>query len=197
MNHTNYARDGVTIMDHSLLFTFFVRCLLLLCVFLCQQLPSTLAVAIDREKFLDAFVAQDEDQNPITATQWDLGPDGLVRPPPTDVPPLSEEPLPHSVAPTDVSQSSKESEESGESKEAQRADGLVPPPPADVPPSSEGPQPSEGQLEHPGLSDREVAFLSHMECYEFLAKAIPAVPNTYPGYANSTYLCICPQCFSF
>ena len=55
VGYTNYARDGITIMQDRSLFDFFVRSLLLLCFYLCSQLPKSLGVEIDKRQFLEAF----------------------------------------------------------------------------------------------------------------------------------------------
>ena len=82
--YTNYARDGTAIMQSPSLLRFFVRCLLLLCVFLCQQLPRFLEVGIDRKKFLESFSWRSPGASLRTARSvaedWPLGPDGLVHP---------------------------------------------------------------------------------------------------------------------
>ncbi|KAF7789174.1 hypothetical protein EIP86_000111 [Pleurotus ostreatoroseus] len=56
---------------------FFVRCLLLLCIMLCRQLPRSYDIHIDRERFLGAFSGSYNGKH-IQPTQWHLGPDGAV-----------------------------------------------------------------------------------------------------------------------
>ena len=46
-------------MEARSLVRFFVRSLLLLCFYLCQQLPVSMDIHIDRKKFLSAFTVKD------------------------------------------------------------------------------------------------------------------------------------------
>lgn len=137
-------------MQEPSLLRFFVRCLFLLCVFLCRQLPFSLEVGIDRRMFLEAFSARIGEQGSeerSCMSDWPLGPDGLVNP---------------------------LSDEKGEGRSSTPDHDQAPrsPTPPSVPVA------------------RALAFQRHINCYEFLARAIPAVPNVYPtmeGWFGDTH----------
>ena len=74
------ATDGIMCMDEKSLSEYMFRALYQVCRAACQQLPSTMQVSIDRERFLGAFKATVNGEE-CSATGWDLAPTGDVREP--------------------------------------------------------------------------------------------------------------------
>ena len=167
-NYTNYARDGTTILDDVSLLDFFVRSLLILCFYLCCQLPERLHVSIDRDQFLSAFHAKDTSGQPFSLTPWELGPDGPVAPS-------------HPTNPE--TQSSPAVVDAADIAETESALQITSDPEMDAATESGA---------NAQLSPRQAAFACHRECYEFLAPAIPFVPSTYPGFKGE-YSCNVPS----
>lgn len=59
------------------LFNFFVRCLLLLVLMLCRQLPSSYDIHVDTKAFLNSFQANVNGEL-VRPSPWELRPSGAV-----------------------------------------------------------------------------------------------------------------------
>lgn len=64
-------------MDQHSHFNFFIRCLLLLVLLLCRQLPFFYNVHVDTAAFLEVFSA-DINGEKVKPSPWELRPDGAV-----------------------------------------------------------------------------------------------------------------------
>lgn len=129
----------------------------------------SLKVAIDRDRFLSSFSAVDETGEPVDVSQWDLGPSGAVRQPDTDL---------------------QGSQCTSETMNAADSDNRDNGPLDDQLDETAGiSQEDQESSSHPAtsLTARQRAFAAHATCYEFLAKAIPAVPSQYPGPIPSEF----------
>ncbi|KAH7905766.1 hypothetical protein BJ138DRAFT_1227043 [Hygrophoropsis aurantiaca] len=73
ITHATYARDGLSIMAPISLLNFVVRWLLVMCIYIISQLPASMKVQVDRDKFIGAFSFHDRDRR-VDATPWNLGP---------------------------------------------------------------------------------------------------------------------------
>ena len=69
----NYTSDGTLIIPTFSLFNFFVRAMLQLVVFIISQLPSSMQVRVDSDKFIASFQMGNVEL-PLYAEHWELAP---------------------------------------------------------------------------------------------------------------------------
>lgn len=77
--HSNFANDGIVVMEPEAHFRFFSRGLLQSNFFMLEQCPAELDIQIDREAWLRSITMRGPDGGRISAADWAEGPDGNVK----------------------------------------------------------------------------------------------------------------------